>query len=93
MIPPAFEFMDCLCLLLWCVPDFLVHTGGSLSAVFRHSSDGKNLAGVRVGQQALQGSHLAPPAFLRRLRDTHLESADVAVDGWPVNGVPLLRFT
>jgi hypothetical protein len=44
------------------------------------------------GQQALQGSHLAPPACLRRLRDTHLESANVALDGAPLDGVPFLRF-
>jgi hypothetical protein len=31
-----------------------------------------------VGQQALQGSHLAPSAFLHRLHDTHLESASAA---------------
>jgi hypothetical protein len=32
------------------------------------------------------------PAFLRRLRDTHLESANVAFDGLPVDGIPFFRF-
>ena len=34
----------------------------------------------------------APSAFLRCLHDTHLESANVAVDGLPVDGVPFRRF-
>src|SRR6266550_17767 len=66
-------------LLLWGVPNFLVHTRGFLALVFRHSANGENSAAVRVGQQVLQGSHLAPSAFLHRLHDTHLESANVAV--------------
>src|SRR5438445_10935222 len=84
--------MYCLCFLLGCVPNFLVHTGGFLAIVFRHSSNGKNFAAIRVGQQALQGSHPAPSACLRCLHDTHLEAANVAVDGLPVYGVPFLRF-
>src|SRR5258708_12444321 len=84
--------MYCLCFLLWRVPNVLVHTGGFLAIVFRHSSNGENFAAVGVGQQMLQGSHLAPSAFLRRLHDTHLESANVAVNGLPVDGVPFRRF-
>src|SRR5438132_8016828 len=84
--------MYCLCFLLWCVPNFLVHTGGFLAIVFRHSSNGENFAAIRVGQQALQGSHPAPSVCLRCLHDTHLESANVAVDGLPVDGVPFRRF-
>src|SRR5580692_1224352 len=83
--------MYCLYLLFRCVPDFLVHAGGFLASVFCHPSNGENFAAKRVGQQSLQGSHLAPTAFLRRLRDTHLESANVAVDGWPVDGIPFRR--
>jgi len=89
---PALEFVSCLCFLLWRVPNFLVHTGGFLASVFRHSSNGKNLAAVGVGQQVLQGSHVAPSALLRGLRDTHLESANLTVDGLPVDGIPLRRF-
>ena len=92
LIASALEFMYGLCLLFWCVPDFLVHPRGFLAIVFRHSSNGKNLAAIRVSQQALQGSRFAPSADLRCLRDTHLESANVAVDGVPVNGVPFRRF-
>jgi hypothetical protein len=40
----------------------------------------------------LQGSHLAPSAFLRRLRDTHLESANVTVHHPPVDGILFRRF-
>ena len=92
LIAPTLEFMYCLCLLLWCVPNFLIHTRGFLAIVFRHSSNGENFAAIRVSQQALQGLRLAPSADLRCLRDTHLESANVAVDGVPVNGVPFRRF-
>src|SRR6202022_2943674 len=84
--------MYCLCLLFWSVPNFSVHTRSFLAIVFRPSSNGENFTAIRVGQQALQGSHLAPSADLRCLRDTHLESANVAVDGLPVNGIPFRRF-
>src|SRR5437667_4245274 len=92
LIAPALEFVYGLYLLLWGVPNFSVHTRGFLALVFRHSPHGQNFAAERVGQQALQGSHLAPSAFLHRLHDTHLESAHVAVDGLPINGEPLCRF-
>ena len=82
LIAPTLEFMHSLHLLFWGVPNFSVHTRGFLALVFRHPSNGENFAAVRVGQQALQGSHLAPSAFfLHRLHDTHLESANIAVDG------------
>ena len=87
MIAPLLEFMNCLRFLLRCVPDLSVYTGRLLAIVFCHPSNGEDFAAVRVGQQALQGSHLAPSAFLRRLRDTHLESANVTVDGRPVDGI------
>ena len=75
-----------------CFPDYLVHTWSFLAIIFRHSSNGKNLAAVRVGQQTLQGFYFAPSAFLRCLHDTDLESANVALDGRPVNGIPFRRF-
>jgi hypothetical protein len=86
--------MNCLCFLLWRVPNFLVHTGGFLASVFRHSSNGKNLAAVGVGQQVLQGSHVAQSALLHGLRDTHLESANLTVDWFTVrwHTTPLLRL-
>jgi len=56
----------------------IAHTRGFLAIVFRHSSNGENLAAIRVSQQALQGSQLSCR------RDTHLESANVPVDGLPV---------
>ena len=92
MIASTLKCMYCLCLLFWGVPNFLVYTRSFLAVVFRHSPNGENFAAIRVGQQALQGSHLAPSADLRCLRDTHLESANVALDGWPVDGIPFRRF-
>src|SRR5207248_6539367 len=91
-IAPTLEFMYSLYLLFRSVPNFSVHTRGFLALVFRHSSHGEYFAAERVGQQALQGSHLAPSAFLHCLHDTHLESANVTVDGLPVNGIPFCRF-
>src|SRR6266566_9380328 len=92
LIASTLEFMYGLYLLLWRIPNFSVHTRGFLALVFRHSSNGENFAAIRVGQQVLQSSRLAPSAFLHRLHDTHLESANVAVDGLPVNGIPFRRF-
>jgi hypothetical protein len=92
LIASTLECMNGLCLPFRCVPNFFVHTRGFLAVVFRHSSNSKNFAAIRVGQQSLQGSHLAPIAFLRRLRDTHLESANVLVDNLPINGIPFRRF-
>ena len=92
LVAPALEFTDCLNFLLRCVPNFTVHTRGFLAFVFCHSTHGESFAAVRVGQQALQGSHLAPSALLRCLRDTHLESANMSVDGSPIDGIPFCRF-
>jgi hypothetical protein len=80
LIASALKCMYCLCLLFWGVPNFLVHTRGFLAIVFRHPSNSENFAAIRVSQQALQGSHLAPSADLRCVRDTHLVSANVAVN-------------
>src|SRR5260370_12492500 len=92
LITPTFQGMYCLSLFFRCFPDFLVHTWGFLTLVFRHSSNGESFAAVGVGQQTLQGFHLVPSTRLRCLHDTHLESANVAVNGRPVNGIPLCRF-
>jgi hypothetical protein len=83
--------MYCLCLLLWGVPNFLVHSWGFLARIFRHSSNGKNFAAIRAGQQMLQGFHLVPSAGLPRLHDTHLKSSNVTVDGLPIDGQPFRR--
>ena len=92
LITPTFQGMYCLSLFFRCFPDFLVHTWGFLTLVFRHSSNGESFAAVGVGQETLQGFHLVPSTRLRCLHDTHLESANVAVNGRPVNGIPLCRF-
>ena len=73
-----FQYVHTPYLLFWRVSHFLVYTKGFLAKVFRHLSNGKNLAAIRVSQQVLQGSHPAPSADLRCLRDTHLESATIA---------------
>ena len=92
MIFPTPEVMYCFCFIFWCLPNNTVNTGGSFAIIFRHSSNGENFAAVGVGQETLQGFHLVPSTRLRCLHDTHLESANVAVNGLPVNGIPLCRF-
>src|SRR2546429_9079697 len=85
--PPRSTLFPYTTLFRSCFPNHLVHTWGFLAIVFRHSSNGKDLAAVRVGQQTLQGFDFAPSAFLRCLHDTDLESANVALDGRPVNEI------
>src|SRR5216683_2438139 len=89
MIPPTVERLYCRCFLLRGVPGFPVHPRCSPPVVFRHSFDGKGFAAKRVGQQTLQGFHLAPSAFLRCLHDTRLEPTDLLVSFLPVNGMPV----
>jgi len=57
--------------------------------VLRHSSHRQGLGAARVGEQALQGFDLAPPARLCRLHDTRLESTHDAVGLVPVDLVPV----
>lgn len=49
------------------------------------------LAGERVGQQPLQGFHLAPAAFLRCLDDAYLQPPDFLMTLGPANAVPVTR--
>jgi hypothetical protein len=77
-------------LLTRCGPGFPVHTGRSLATICRHSFDGKSFAAIRVCQQALQGLHLVPPAFMCRLHDTRLEAAHSSFGPAPVDLVPVL---
>src|SRR5207248_9397934 len=76
------------CFLLGSVPSHFVPSWGCTTFVFRHSSNSKSFAAIRVGQQALSGFHLAPLAILRCLHDTRLEPTHIVVNGLPVNVVP-----
>ncbi len=81
MVASLLERLYGLCLLFWSIPHVFIYSRGVLALVFRHSSDGKGFATKRVGQQALQGFHLVPPAFLCCLDDTRLEPTHIAVNG------------
>src|SRR5438067_9573549 len=76
------------CLLFRRFPGLPIDAGSSFASVFRHSSDGKGFAAVRVGQQALQCFHFAPLAGLSCLRDTGLEPTNIALSTTPVDLVP-----
>ena len=70
-------------------PGFPVHARRPLASIRRHSPHGKQLAAERAGQQTLQDTRLASPAFLCCLHDAGLETAHVAISVGPVDLVPL----
>jgi hypothetical protein len=82
-ITAPLQLLYCLSFLLRGVPDRSVHPRRLLACISRHSANGQYFA-AGVGEQPLQGLHLAPPACLRRLHDTHLEPAHVPLRGRPV---------
>lgn len=69
-------------------PDLPVDPRRIAATIPSHSSHGKRFAAEGVGQQVLQGLHPAPPTFLRRLHDAHLEAAHVAIVLVPVDLIP-----
>ncbi len=87
-IPPLFQRGCGLHLTPRRVPQNAVHTRGSFAGVFGHPPHSERLAAERVGQEALQGFHLAPPPSLRRLHDTRLEPPHDLVDRTPIDVVP-----
>jgi hypothetical protein len=89
MVVPLSERIDGVDLLVWSVPCHLVYSWGVLALVFRHSSHRKGFAAKRVGQEPLQGFHLAPSLFLSCLDDTCLEPTHVVIGRLPVNGMPV----
>src|SRR6266566_8856998 len=91
MIPLLAQFLYGFRFLTWHGPDFSIHAWRFSPLVFRHSSYGKCFATKRASQDPLQGFHLAPFLFFRRLDDTHLEPTHVLVSCIPVDGIPV-RF-
>jgi hypothetical protein len=77
LIAPTLEFMDCLC-LLWCVPDFLVHTRGFLALFSVTRRTAETLPLYEWVSRRCKARALPHLTDLRCLRDTHLESANVA---------------
>ena len=88
-VAPPLHLNYCLRLLLRRVPDDLVHAGRPLAPVLRHPSHGQCFAGKRMGQQMLQGSHLAPPPRLSCLHDTRLKPTHALMHRAPADGVPV----
>ena len=68
-----------------------VHAGSPFALILSHPSDGECLAAERVGQQPLQGFHLAVFALLCRLHDTRLQPSNLAITTGPVDAVPMRR--
>ena len=73
-------------------PAYAVHSRRALALTFRHPFHGQGFAGERVGQQPLQGLHLAPAAFACCLYDTRLQPPDLAFTLGPVDLFPMRRF-
>src|SRR5437879_4003732 len=88
MISSLAQRLNGCCFLFRRLPDLPVNAGSSFASVFRHSSDGKGFAAVRVGQQVLQRFHFAPLASLSCLRDTGLEPTNIPFRLTPVDLVP-----
>src|SRR6266852_2626231 len=89
MIVPLSERIDGVDLLVWSIPSHLVYSWGVLALVFRHSSYRKRLAAKRVGQESLQGFHLAPSLFLSCLDDPCLKPTHVVIGRLPVDIMPI----
>jgi hypothetical protein len=74
------------------LPDRSVHSGRILTLIVRDSFHGQGTTAERVGQQPLQGSHLAPAAFPSSLDDTRLQSPDLSFlsscQAWPADSGP-----
>src|SRR5215470_9299554 len=79
---------DSACFLLRGVPNLPVDPRGLPAIVGRHSLYSKRFTAKRVGQEMLQGTHLAPSSRLHCLHNTRLEPPHRPVDGSPVNGLP-----
>src|SRR5437660_761531 len=91
MVAVGLQRLHRLRLLLRAVPQVAIDAGGARARSRSHSQDGRGAAAERVGEQVLQGFHLAPLALLDRLHDTRLEPTDVAPDLPPGDGVPAWR--
>src|SRR5436189_4394014 len=89
MIIPLPQQVNRVELFLRSIPENPVYSWGVLALVFRHSSYSKGFAAKRVGQETLQGFHLAPSLFLRCLDDPTLKPTHVLADGSPIDGVPV----
>ena len=72
-------------------PAYAVHSRRSPALIFRHSFHGQGFAGKGVGQQPLQGLHLAPAAFPCCLYDTCLQPPDLTFTLNPVDLFPVRR--
>jgi len=86
---PTLEFMYCLCLLLR-VSQIL---GPRLGFLTLFSVTRRTARTLPLYEWSADVVRLVPcpSTCLRRLHDTHLESANVAVDGSPVKAVPFRR--
>ena len=73
-------------------PSLPVHARRLASVVLGDPPHGKSLAAQRVGQQPLQGFHLAPAAFPNSLHDTRLQPPDGPVVPSPVDTAPVHRL-
>ncbi len=66
-------------------PDCSVHSRRAFAFIFRDSSHGQGTTVKRVGQQPLQGFHLAPATGLSALDDTRLQPVDEPLTLLPVD--------
>ena len=71
-----------------CIQDNPVHSGGAFTSIAAYPFDGQELGCPRACEQALQTPYAVPVACFERLHDAGLQSADVTLDGIPVETGP-----
>jgi len=71
-----------------CIQDDSIHSGGAFTSITAYPFDGQELGCPRACEQALQTPHTVPAACFECLHDAGLQSADVALDGVPVETGP-----
>lgn len=91
VISASFQIVYGVPLLRGVIPDYSVNPGRVLALVFRHSSDSKDFATKRAGQQVLQGLYLVPLTGLHCLHDPCLKPTHSLIDLLPINGMPVLE--
>ncbi|OQC73322.1 MAG: hypothetical protein BWX44_01534 [Spirochaetes bacterium ADurb.Bin001] len=90
MISSTSQQSDCFEFGCRSVPPNVVHACGAFALIFRHPFYSQGFAAERVGQQPLQGFHLAPATFPCGLHDTGLQPSDLVSTLVPVDLLPVL---
>src|SRR5271170_2518333 len=70
------------------LPQHTIDARGTFPSISSNTTNCPQLREEAMGQEVLQGLHLAPLPLLLSLRDTHLQPPYLTLDGGPVGGTP-----